>query len=96
MVLLTNLSELSVGDQERSQSLKTLQGLLAVLLASLLGDGHIGGLDIAGGDLLGLPDEILQKLALVLGEEHQLGLLDNIAQVLDEDFAIVGKVRRWR
>lgn len=96
MVLLTNLSELSVGDQERSQSLKTLQGLLAVLLASLLGDGHIGGLDIAGGDPLGLPDEILQKLALVLGEEHQLGLLNNIAQVLDEDFAIVGKVRVWR
>lgn len=96
MVLLTNLSELSVGDQERSQSLKTLEGLLAVLLASLLGDGHIGGLDITGGDPLGLPNEILQKLALVLGEEHQLGLLNNIAQVLDEDFAIVGKVRVWR
>lgn len=96
MVILTNFSELSVGDQERSKSLKTLQGLLAILLASLLRDRHIGALDIAGGDLLGLPDEILQKLALVLGEEHQLGLLNDIAQVLDEDFAIFRKVCRWR
>ena len=41
-------------------------------------------LGLATGDLAGLVDEILQQVALVLGQEKDLGLLDDIAKVSDK------------
>lgn len=89
---LTDLAELSVGDQQCAESLETLQGLVRILLARLLGHGHIGGLHMTGADLLSLPDEVLQQLTLVLGEEQQLSLFDDVAQVLDQDLALARKL----
>jgi hypothetical protein len=91
-MILTDLAELSVGDQQCAESLETLQGLVRILLARLLGDGHIRGLHITGVDLLSLPDEVLQQLALVLGEKQQLSLFDDVAQILDQDLTLAGKL----
>ena len=93
---LTNLTELSVGDQESTESLETVQSLVGILFAILLGDGDIGFLGITGGDVLSLPDKFLQQLTLVLGQEQLLGLVDDVAQVLQEDLAIVGELLRGR
>lgn len=86
---LTNLSELAVGNQQSTKGLETFQGPVGILLAILFGDGHIGDLGITSGNLLGPPDEVLKKLAVVLGQEHLLSLINDIAQVLDEDLALV-------
>lgn len=93
---LTNLTELSVGDQESTESLETVQSLVGILFAILLGDGDIGLLGITGGDVLSLPDKFLQQLTLVLGQEQLLGLVNDVAQVLQEDLAIVGQLLRGR
>jgi hypothetical protein len=78
---LTELAELSIGDHECSESLQTLCSLGGILLASLLIDGEVRTLSIAGGKLLGLPDEVLEKFTLILHQEHLLSRVDNIAQV---------------
>lgn len=86
---LTDLPELAVGNQQSTKGLEAIQGPVGILLAILLGDGHVGGIDVNSSDLLGLPDEVLKKLAVVLGQKHLLGLLNHIAKVLHEDLALV-------
>jgi len=93
---LTELSELAVGDQQSAESLKTLQGLVGILLGIILGEGRLGALGITGGDILGLPDEVLKKLAVVLDQKRLLGLFKHIAHILHEDLALVRKLRRRR
>lgn len=93
---LTNFAELAVGDQQGSKSLETLQSLVSILLAIILADGEAGPLRITGGDVLGLPDEVLQQLALILGQEELLGLVNDIAQVLDENLAVARELLRRR
>lgn len=80
----TKLAELAVGDQKLPESAETLNCLVAVLLCGLLVDWCIHGVCIALADGLGLPNEVLEQVALVLGEHQDLGLLDDMAQVLDE------------
>lgn len=91
-VELTKLAELAIGDQQSTQGLEALEGLVGILLAVLLGDGHIGCLGALEGDLLSLPDELLEQLALVLGQEQLLGLVNDIAQVPDENLAVIGEL----
>jgi hypothetical protein len=67
MGALTKLPELAIGDNKRAQGSQTLQSLIAVLLRSLLVNGGIGNRGITAIDLLGLPDEVLKEIALVLG-----------------------------
>lgn len=93
MMKHTDLAKFAIGDQKRSQGLEALQRLLAILLAGLLVDGN-RCLHISRGDLLGLPDELLQQFTLVLGQEQLLGLVDNIAQVPDQNLALGGQLVR--
>lgn len=84
---LTELAELAVGDDQRAERAKTLQCLVAVLLGCILVDRCAWGCGIATADLLGLPDEVLQHVAVVLGQEHVLCLLDDISKVCDQGLA---------
>lgn len=93
---LTKLAELAVGDQQGAQSLEALQGLVGVLLAILFRDGPIGRLGALEVDLLSLPDEFLEQFTLVLRQEQLLGLVNDIAQIPDEDLAVIGELLRWR
>lgn len=63
-----------------------------MLLGSLLVDWSVRGGCVATADLLSLPDEILKELALVLGEKKDLGLLDDIRKISDENLALTGEV----
>lgn len=81
---LTELAELSIAENQLSKSAEPLKRLVTVLLGSLLIDGCVGGGGVATRDLLCLPDEVLKKVALVLGKEKDLGLLDNIAEICNE------------
>ena len=38
-------------------------------------------LGVAAADILGLPDEVLKQVALVLGEEKKFGLFDDFSEV---------------
>ena len=59
------------------------------MLGDILADGRIGGVDSLGVELGSLPDEVLDQVALVLGEEQELGLLDDLAHISDEALALV-------
>lgn len=90
----TQLAELAIGDEQSAQRPQTLQSLFAILLHALLVGGGIGQVDRLGIPLLGLPDEVLDQIALVLGKDQVLGLLDDIAGVGDESLALVGELLR--
>lgn len=49
-----------------------------MLLGLFLANGRIRGAECARIKLLGLPNEVLNQVSLVLGEQQQLGLLNNI------------------
>lgn len=94
---LTKLAELTVGDQQSPESAQALKGLVSVLLRSLLINGRTRHRNGLGIELLSLPDEILQQVSLVLGQEKFLGLVDNIANVANKRLSFGGElVRRPR
>lgn len=66
--------------------------MVTILLGSVLADGGIGCVDTLGVELSGLPDEILDQVALVLGEKKVLGLLDGVGSILDELLALGGEL----
>lgn len=84
---LTKLAELTVGDEKRAEGSETFQSLVAVLLRGLLVDRGPGKSSISAIDLLCLPNEILEKIALVLCEQKMLRLLDNIFKVRNQGSA---------
>jgi hypothetical protein len=59
-----------------------------MLLSSVLVNRCVGKRLVSTGDLLSVPDKILKKVALVLGEEQDLGLLDNLPQVCNKLLAL--------
>ncbi len=71
------LSELTVGDEQSSQRSQTFQCLVAMLLSSVFIGRGAGQLGIASTDMLRLPDEVLEQIAVVLGEKKNLGLVDD-------------------
>lgn len=75
------LPELAVGDEKGSEGAQTVKCLIAMLLGSVLVDGGARESGASTGDLLRLPDEVLKEVALVLGEEQDLGLLDDGLEV---------------
>lgn len=88
----TKLAELAVGDEQGAQGAKALESFVAVLLGSVLVDGQGGGSRIASAEVLALPDEVLEQVALVLGEQEDFGLLDGIAHVRNEVLALGGEL----
>lgn len=90
------LAELAVGDEKCSEGAEALKSLVAVLLSSLLVNGGIGLLRIARADLLSLPDEVLNEVALVLGEKQELGLLNDLLEVTGELLALSGELLAGR
>jgi hypothetical protein len=65
-------SELAVGDEKRAKSAESVKRLVAVLLGGVLVDGRTGQACAGTGDLLCLPNEVLEQVAVVLGEEQTL------------------------
>lgn len=66
-----------------------------MLLGSVLVDWSIGEGGISGIDLLRLPDEVLEKIALVLCEKEVFGLLNDVTEISDQGTTFSGKLLRW-
>jgi hypothetical protein len=75
---------LTVGDDECSKSAESLERLLAVLLSSVLVEWCRDTLRVDLTKVLGLPDEVLEEITLVLGEDQKLGLLNDISEIGDQ------------
>lgn len=86
------LPELAVGDDQCAKCTETVKGLVAVLLRGLLVYWCLRGLGISTGHLLSLPDEVLEEVALVLGEQQGLRLLNDILDVSNEALAFGGQL----
>jgi hypothetical protein len=82
---------LTVGDDERAEGSQTLQSLVSMLLRGVLINRCTWKRSIVGLDLLCLPNEVLEQVALVLGEEEIFGLLDDVANIGNEAFALSGE-----
>jgi hypothetical protein len=52
-----------------------------VLLSGVLINRRARQALVATGDLFSIPDEVLEKVSLVLGKEEDLGLLDDLPQI---------------
>lgn len=89
---LTKLSELAVAEDECAQRSEALESLLSVLLGGVLVDRRVGSLGVTTSDLLCLPDEVLEKIALVLGEKQNLSELDDLAEITDKLLALRGQL----
>ena len=63
-----------------------------MLLGGPLVDGRTGLGRVAGSEILAVPDEILQQIALILGQQEHLGLLDDVTQVGHEMLALAGEL----
>lgn len=57
-------------------------------------DWSSGSLDALGVELLRLPDEILQEIAVVLGEHQIFRLFDDFSDIVNELLAFGGEPRR--
>ena len=89
---LTNLTELSVGDQQGTQGLQTIQGLVAILLGAFLLDGGTRLVHLDRAKVLRIVDELLQQMTVVLAQDQLSGVVDDIAQVLDQLLAFLGQL----
>lgn len=78
---LTELAELAIGDEQSSERTHALECLVSMLLGSVFINGRARGADDLGVEMLRLPDEVLQQVALVLGQEKLLGLVYHIADI---------------
>ena len=88
----TKLPELAIGNDQGPQSAQPLQSLVAVLLGGLLVHGGIGCANSLGIELCSLPDEVLEQIALVLGQQEVLGLGDDFAEVFYKGLALGGQL----
>lgn len=81
---------MTVADNQLTESAETLQGLVAMLPSVFLANWGVdlSALSIATRDLLGLPDEVLDQVAIVLGQKENLGLLNDFAQISNELLAL--------
>ncbi len=80
----TELPELTIREYKRAKCPQAIKSLIPVLLSGAFVDWCSWQLGLATGDLASLIDEILQQVALVLGQKKDLGLLDDIAKVSDK------------
>lgn len=79
--MLTKLPELTVGEYKGAECPQAFQSLIAVLLSCVFVNWCSWQLGLTARNLASLVNEILQQVALILGQEKNLGLLDNIAKV---------------
>ncbi len=64
-----------------------------MLLRLRLVNGGTGFRSIAASDLLAVPNEVLQKIALVLGQEQNLRLLNGGTKVSNKVLAFARELR---
>lgn len=95
VMLLTKLAELSVGDDKLAESSQTLSSLVSILLSSVSVHWCAWYTSVSAIDVLCLPCKVLEKVALVLGEKEHLGLLDHIAEVVNQLLTLRGKLLGW-
>lgn len=89
--MLTKLPELTVREYKRAECPQAFKSLVTVLLSCVFVDWCSWQLGLTTGDLASLVDEILQQIALVLGQKENLSLLDDVAKVSDKVTAFLGK-----
>lgn len=88
----TEFTELPIGNDERAESSETVQRLVTMLLSSLLVDRSAWESSIANIDLLRLPDEVLEEIALILCKGEIFCLHNNFAEVSDQFLTLKRKL----
>ena len=78
------LSELPIGDHKRAEGPQSIKSLVTVLLGGSLVGGSAWYGSVATIKMLSLPDEVLEQITLILGEEKVFGLSDDFLDVGDK------------
>lgn len=90
--VVQQFAELAVGDEKSTQGPQSLQRLVSMLLRGLFVGRSPWKLGVGTVEMLGLPDEVLEEIAVVLGKQKDFGLLNDVAKVGDEFLALVGQL----
>ena len=83
---------MTVGNEESSQCAQSLESVVTILLRDILANRSIGGADGLRIKLGSLPDEVLNQVALVFGQQKILGLLNDFSRIFDKDLALGGEL----
>jgi hypothetical protein len=86
--LHTQFTELAICDEQSAQSSQTLKSFILVPCRGILAQGSVGRLDALGIILCGLPDEVLNQVAVVLGQQKLLRELHNLPRILHQHLSI--------
>lgn len=81
--IVEQFAELAIGDDQCAQGAQAIQSLVAMLLRGLFVYRCTWERRVATIQVLSLPEEVLEQVALVFAQEQMLGLLDDIAQISD-------------
>lgn len=93
--ILTDLPELSVGDQQSTQSLQTIHSLVAILLGAIFVDGGTRFVHFDRAKVLRTVDELLKQMTVVLAQDQLSGVVDDVAQILDQLLAFLRQLLGW-
>lgn len=87
---------MAVRDDQGAQGAETFEGVVAMLSRGFFVNGCLRGLGVAASDLLGLPDEVLEEVTLVLGKQQRLCLFNDVLEVRDQGLAFGRQLLGWR
>lgn len=79
---------MTISNEQCSQSPQAPESLIAILLRLVLLDWGIGPVNAVDVELSGLPNEVLDQVALVLGQKHLLGFVYHVADIFYQALAL--------
>ena len=92
--ILQELTELAIGDEQCAEGAETLKSILSIALSGVFVKRGLDAVNALWVKLGSLPDEVLDQVALVLGENEVLGKTDNLMGVANEALAFLRQLVR--
>jgi hypothetical protein len=86
---------LPIGDNERAECAESFKSFVAMLLGGIFINWSTWSCGISSIDMLRLPDEVLEEIALVLGKEKVLSLFDDIAEISYQSLTFGRELLGW-
>lgn len=88
----TKFPELAIRNHKRSQSAQPVESLVALLLRPLLVHGGVRDRQSLGVELLSLPDEVLEQVAIIFRQHQILCVFHHFSHVCHQSLSLGRKL----